>query len=240
MFRNLIETNARRQRSTGGAFVSFALHTALIALVAVATANAGDPDPVDETEAVNFVDTPRPDEPLTPEPEPAPATPPPEAVAVPPTMKGSQTLEPPLDIPNVIPPIDLSRPLTDERDFRGIGAKGGTPDGVFGAPSSPIVDVTRDYDVHEVERPVVPLNDVAPAYPAMLRTQGTEGRVVVRFVVDTTGRVEEGSIEVVESAHDLFAAAVRRALAGARFAPAEHGGRRVRQLVQQPFVFEIR
>ncbi|HEX5580869.1 MAG TPA: hypothetical protein VFX39_04775, partial [Gemmatimonadaceae bacterium] len=36
------------------------------------------------------------------------------------------------------------------------------------------------------------------------------------------------------------AAAVRRALASAKFAPAEHGGRRVRQLVQQPFVFEIR
>lgn len=239
MFRNLIETNARRQRSTSGTLASFALHAALIGLAVVATADAGPDEVRDEPEVVKFVDTPRPDEP--PPPEPAHAPPPPSgAVAAPPTAPGFRTLPPPLDVPDVIPPIDLSRPLTDERDFTGIGVRDGTHDGVPGAPRSQIADASGHYDVHEVEKPVVPLDAVAPSYPAMLRSQGTEGRVVLRFVVDTAGRVEPGSIEVIESAHDLFTASVRRTLEGARFVPAEHGGRKVRQLVQQSFAFEIR
>ena len=240
MFRNLIETDARRQRSAGGTIASFVLHTALIGLAVVATAHSGPPELQDEPETVKFVDTPRPDEPPPPEPEPTPPQVPPDAVAAPPTPFGFETPPPPIDIPNVIPPIDLSRAPTNEADFTGIGTPGGRHDGVLGAPPSPIVDPARDYGMHEVEKPVVPSNVVAPSYPAMLRGRGTEGRVVVRFVVDTTGRVEPGSIEVVESAHDLFTASVRRALEGARFVPAEHGGRKVRQLVQQPFVFEIR
>ncbi|HEY0970873.1 MAG TPA: energy transducer TonB [Gemmatimonadales bacterium] len=238
MFGKLIETNARRQRSAGSTLASFVLHAALIGLAVAATANAGDGEPREEPEVVEFVDTPRPDEPPPPEPEPAPL--PPDAVAAPPAPLGFPTLEPPTEVPDVIPEIDLSRPLTDESDFTGIGVPGGTRDGVPGAHTSPVLDPQRDFGVHEVERAVMPLDAVSPSYPAMLRSRGTEGRVVVRFVVDTTGRVEEGSIEVVESSHDLFTASVRRALAGMRFSPAEIGGRRVRQLVQQPFVFEIR
>ena len=124
MLGNLIETNARRERSAGGTLASFALHTALIALAVVATANAGPREAADETEAVEFVDTPRPDEPPPPEPEPAPPELPPGTVAAPPRPFGFETLPPALEIPDVIPEIDLSRPLTDERDFTGIGAPG--------------------------------------------------------------------------------------------------------------------
>ncbi len=48
-----------------------------------------------------------------------------------------------------------------------------------------------------------------------------------------------GSYKVLKTTHELFGSAVKNALPGMRFIPAEVGGRRVRQLVQQPFTFAI-
>jgi protein TonB len=52
--------------------------------------------------------------------------------------------------------------------------------------------------------------------------------------------VDLSSFKVVRATHDLFATAVRNALPGMRFYPAELGDRKVRQVVQQPFAFTIR
>jgi protein TonB len=81
---------------------------------------------------------------------------------------------------------------------------------------------------------------VAPRYPAALERSGGAGRVLARFVVDARGRVEPRTVVIVATDHELFTAAVRRALAAYRFAPARVGGRAVRQLVEMPFVFEVR
>ncbi|NJN05990.1 MAG: hypothetical protein HC814_05950 [Rhodobacteraceae bacterium] len=59
-------------------------------------------------------------------------------------------------------------------------------------------------------------------------------------MVDTLGRVEPGSFRVLDSAHPLFERAVRDALGAMRFVPAEAGGRRVRQVVEQSFLFTLR
>jgi protein TonB len=45
--------------------------------------------------------------------------------------------------------------------------------------------------------------------------------------------------KVLKSSHDLFTNAVKQALTGMRFYPAEIGGRKVKQLVQQPFNFTL-
>lgn len=79
----------------------------------------------------------------------------------------------------------------------------------------------------------------APKYPPDLRAAGIEGEVLVQFVVDTTGRAEMASLEVLQSSHEAFAEAVRVALAEMRFTTADVSGRKVRQLVQLPFVFGI-
>jgi periplasmic protein TonB len=73
----------------------------------------------------------------------------------------------------------------------------------------------------------------------MLRSANVEGEVLVQFVVDTTGRVEKGSIKILKSSHELFTNAVQSALNSMRFYPAEIGGRKVKQLVQQPFNFAL-
>ena len=91
-----------------------------------------------------------------------------------------------------------------------------------------------------VEKEVAALpGSATPRYPSMLQSAGIDGSVRAQFVVDTLGRVEQGSFRALESTHDLFTASVREALARARFTPAEAGGRKVRQLVEQTFTFSI-
>jgi hypothetical protein len=67
-----------------------------------------------------------------------------------------------------------------------------------------------------------------------------EGDVVARFVVDTLGRVEPGSIAILAATHALFAAEVRAWLSRTRYRPAEYEGRVVRQLVEQRIGFALR
>ena len=64
-----------------------------------------------------------------------------------------------------------------------------------------------------------------PAYPALLRSAGVAGAVLVEFVVDTLGRVEPGSLRLVHADHELFAASVRDVAPRLRFLPAEAQGR---------------
>jgi TonB family protein len=120
---------------------------------------------------------------------------------------------------------DTARPPV--ADFAGSGA----------APR----DGERDtaYFEFQVDRPVRLLAGGAPAYPAMLQSTGVQGQVIAQYVVDTLGRAEAASFRVLESTHVLFTSAVQAALPALRFVPAEVGGRKVRQLVQQPFVFSI-
>lgn len=92
-----------------------------------------------------------------------------------------------------------------------------------------------------VDREVVPFaTNPVPRYPAELRAAHIEGKVLARFVVDTTGRVRMESVIVDASPHPAFSDAVVDALRRARFQPAEYRGRKVAQLVTQPFLFVLR
>lgn len=79
-----------------------------------------------------------------------------------------------------------------------------------------------------------------PEYPKALIDQGIEGTVLIRFVVDSTGRVASETIQIVRSDHPGFVVAVREALPRMKYRPALLGGRPVNQLVEQPFAFRIR
>lgn len=93
----------------------------------------------------------------------------------------------------------------------------------------------NDVDTVAVRDPT----SAVPVYPPLLEKQGIEGVAVVRFVVDTTGRADVETFRVVETNHALFGAAVREALPRMKFHPATVGPRRVRQLVEVPFGFQI-
>lgn len=117
------------------------------------------------------------------------------------------------------------------------GAPGGTGDPT--APSGPAGDSGPMWP-EDVARHATALGGVrAPRYPEPLRTQRLEGVVIASFVVDTLGRVEPASFKARESTHALFEQAVRTAVMSQRFRPAEWNGHRVRQLVEQQFVFRL-
>jgi TonB family protein len=78
-----------------------------------------------------------------------------------------------------------------------------------------------------------------PRYPPDLKAANVEGEVLVQFVVDTMGRAELRTFKVLRSTDMGFSQAVRRVLPDLRFYPAEIGGRKVRQMVQQPFTFRL-
>jgi len=114
------------------------------------------------------------------------------------------------------------------------GARGEIP---FGPP--PRLPDTA-FSVLEVDEMVERYeSSAAPIYPPDLIATGTEGQVKAIYVVDTTGRVDTTTIQVVESDDPRFTESVRTALAGMRFRPAKRGRKPVRQLVEQRFRFQI-
>ncbi|HEV7388436.1 MAG TPA: TonB family protein [Gemmatimonadaceae bacterium] len=77
------------------------------------------------------------------------------------------------------------------------------------------------------------------SFPPSLFAAGVDGLVIAEFVVDTAGRVENGTVGIVSSTAPLFTDAVRVALVSASYFPAIKNGHPVRQLVQQPFEFSV-
>jgi TonB family protein len=78
-----------------------------------------------------------------------------------------------------------------------------------------------------------------PRYPELLKSEKIEGEVLAQFVVDTSGRAEAATFKVLKSSHDGFTQAVRNVLPNMHFYPAEIGGRKVRQMIQQSFTFAL-
>jgi protein TonB len=235
VFNNLIESKPKKQRSAGATVISAIVHGAVIVLSVFATADAVQKDDEPVVQKVDFVEIKK-DEPPPPQEEQPP--PPPDVVAAPPPPQGFQVLAAPVDIPDVIPEIDLSKKLTNEADFSGKGVAGGVASGVVGGTAP--VNTDQPYFDFQVEKPVAQIpGSGTPNYPDILRSSSVEGQVLAQFVVDTTGRVEIASFKVIQSSHALFESSVRSALPRMRFLPAEVAGRKVKQLVQQPFVFNL-
>jgi TonB family protein len=136
-----------------------------------------------------------------------------------PPPQGFQTVPPVTEIPTVIPPVDLDQRPFDPRDFTGRGMEGGAATNLPGF------------------EPAMVLSQPTPEYPAALASVGIEGRVEVQFVVDTTGRVEPSSIEVVKSTQSGFEGAARKAITGSLFRPARLSNVPVRQLTMQAIRF---
>jgi hypothetical protein len=96
----------------------------------------------------------------------------------------------------------------------------------------------RVYLARETIYPVGPIAS-ADAVPRPTSI-GRRGSITLEFVVDSTGRVDPSSIQVMHSTHADFEPVIRRFLTTrSRYLPAEiEEGRRVAQCVQQTFVFD--
>ena len=114
-------------------------------------------------------------------------------------------------------------------------------------PPSPTVDLEQlvarlaVYNADQVDRRahLDSTRLLSLGFPPALYAAGVKGLVVAEFVVDTAGQVENGTLGIVSSTAAPFTEAVRVALESAAYVPAIKDGRRVRQLVQQPFEFAV-
>jgi periplasmic protein TonB len=121
---------------------------------------------------------------------------------------------------------------------------------VSGTPTDPNVPVPlpteptvadNAYSVVEVDSAAVrDPTSAAPAYPPVMMTKGIEGYAAMRFVVDSTGVIDMGTVELLQATNAEFVRAVRDAMPKMRFRPAKMGDLSVRQLAEQLFKFEIR
>jgi len=135
-----------------------------------------------------------------------------------------------------VPCASNSAKTTNEADFSGKGVAGGKANGTGTTP----VNTDQTYFSFQVEKQTLAKEgNPPPQYPSMLQSSGVTGEVLAQFVVDTTGRAEMSTFKVLKQSNDLFTSAVKKVLPEWRFYPAETGGRKVKQLVQLPFVFNI-
>ncbi|MGI8508708.1 MAG: energy transducer TonB [Gemmatimonadaceae bacterium] len=236
MFNRLIESKRDTKKSPGTTIFSIVFHSVIIGGAAWATANAAIANEKVKAEKIQFVEVKK-DEPPPPKKPDIPPPPPKNVTVTPPPPKGFQVLTAPPIVPIKIPDIDLSKKVTDAADFSGKGVAGGTSKGVVGGVG-PVSD-KQDYFAFQVEKQASAMNDVKPEYPSSLQSAGIEGEVDVQFVVGIDGRADMSTFKVTKSSNDMFSNAVRTAVSRARYSPAEIGGKKVRMLVQQPFMFGI-
>jgi len=236
----LIESGRARERRRGGAVLSVVAHGTLVALAIVATTRTGRttevPDPV--VDVIYRAPLPR-------EPREAPGR---RADGRPATSADpvadplpQRRIDAPIIIRDGIPDVDVDLGPIAGTPVVGLGPaprSGGAP-GAGGAGGAPGGDGVWSAHVVEVAAAPVPGGPV-PAYPELLRTAGTAGEVIAEFVVDSSGRVRPGTLQVVTSTHELFTVSVRRTVPAMRFLPARVQGRPVAQRVRMPFVFEVR
>lgn len=173
-----------------------------------------------------------------PEPEPEPDEPPPQqqVLTLDPPPKGFQTLDAPIDIPTEIPPIDLTERF-DPRDFSGVGVEGGVFSGVEGGTGP--VDFSQTFNEAAVDERPERISGPMPRYPEMLRQAGIEGVVLLEFVIDTAGRVEQETIKILQSTNRAFEGPARDVVRRSVFRPGRVRGQAVRVLVQQQIGFSI-
>lgn len=228
MFAQLIASRAPQRRSPTGFAASIAVHSIIIAGAVLLTSHA----PMKRAPRTQFTVTY-----VAPVVRPRPATPaPPNAT---PGVTTLSVINVPVTVPDVIPPVNPLRTIinTDEPFvFRvGVPSHAGT-----GAPVATDDPGTAFLDSQVEVQVALDTRSPMPRYPQLLRDAGVEGATLVRFVVDTLGRVEQGTVKVVESTHPAFALAVQAVLPQMRFSPARVGEKKVRQLVEFPLQFRLR
>ena len=235
MFDNLLVSNPKNRgfaQSVSGTLMSTVLHGVLIwGAVNATLGSAEEAEAATDTTLMVFL--------TEEEPEPEPEEEPPpiqQVLTLAPPPKGFQTLDAPIDIPTEIPPVDFSERF-DPRDFSGIGVEGGVYSGVVGGAG--LVDFTQTFLETAVDERPERLSGPYPRYPEMLRQAGIEGTVLLEFVIDTSGRVEEATLKVLQSTNRAFEGPAKDVIRKSLYRPGKVRGQAVRVLVSQQIGFTI-
>jgi len=213
------KTSSRRLFGVG--FASLAIHSAIIAGVVYATLHAAPSDDHVRMDTTVVL--------LAPQEQQKPAEPPPVQLVD--ALKGFQTVAVPAQIPTDITPIDLQQRF-DPKDYSGSGIEGGRANGI-------VVDGSEVYAEAIVEERPELLSAPPPVYPALLKHAGIQGRVILRAIVDTTGRVEPTSVRIIKSPSPAFDQPTKDWVLKALFRPARLHGRGVRVFINLPVDYTL-
>lgn len=233
MFTTLPESRAARTRRPGSTLVSLLAHGALIAAaVALTMTGSAGARPAPETARDSIVYVVAPPRDATPRAPRSGALPHQAAapsierpdVATLPTIEGPVIREPGIPVPDAASSLGRRMPVGG-----GIGDSARAGDGTG-------VVAERDVD----RAPGVLGAPPEPRYPDALRGAGITGYVLAELVVDTLGRAELASVELIEATRSEFGDAVRQALPRYQFTPGEVAGHPVRTRVRMPFTFTLR
>jgi protein TonB len=97
------------------------------------------------------------------------------------------------------------------------------------------------FNLNEVDQKPRIIRQIPPRYPFEAQQKGIEGRVTVRFVVDSTGAVKEPEIKEVEpkEVEGYFEEAALACILKFKFKPAQKGGEPVDCIVNLPLKFSV-
>jgi len=146
------------------------------------------------------------------------------------------------------PALDLSR-------LRGMGEAGSAADsgasrpGLAGREGAPVVDaemrvigILSERDLAEPPR-MLNRREIAGVlgrlYPYRFRVHGTQGEVVMMFIIGTDGRAELETVQVISTTNPEFVEPTLKGLARMRFRPAELDGVPVRVRATLPVTWVI-
>jgi protein TonB len=165
-----------------------------------------------------------------------------------------------ITLPEYILPPDKSAPPQEEHlQFMAVGGIGSEHDDSGEAPSPEkessaatredrtVVALLRAqlvdnaYSVLDVDSAAVrDPSSAAPAYPPVMMSLAIEGAATIKFVVDTAGRVDLGTVQTLTATNPAFARAVLDAMPKMKFRPAYLGAVPVRQTASQEFKFQLK
>ena len=79
---------------------------------------------------------------------------------------------------------------------------------------------------------------IAESYPADLKNRGVGGMVELQFVVDSKGKVDPASVEVVDATQTALGEAARKVVSRLDFSPGKLNGTPVKTKVVLPIIYK--
>jgi hypothetical protein len=214
------------------AAVAIAVHAAVMVTAVVLTAPAREPVSMGPDTAVVFLSAANS---VQPRLQPLPPAPVPTDLEI----QGFKTLIPPIVVPTEPAAIDLNNRF-DPRDYSGVGVEGAAVAGLFGDGSESEHDPNRIWPSSALPgEPPRLLASPRLDYPAWMRNRGIEGFVVLEFVIDTAGLVEQRTIEVIQATHEGFIEPAKRIVSKSIYRAGRVRGRPVRVLSQVQINFSL-
>jgi TonB family protein len=224
MLEQLSASSAPRRIPPGRVLLAAAFHGAVIFGAIKATGTREEPR---QPRQVDLIQVAAP----TQDPEPETASPEQSEVAAAPSL--DEFLTPPVDVPPAIPPL-VAGPAFDLTALRRSEALTGLLLAVAPARAGGLVLAAGD-----VDEPASVVRQPSPRYPPVLQQAGFEGRVMLEFIIDTTGHPEPASLRIIERSREGFDAAALETIEHSLFRPARVAGKPVRQRTLQWVVFRI-